>query len=138
MRLSTGEIALGTTMGLRIYDAVGTLIEQHDDGIGINGVGELGTGELLLSMTGSAVAYDRVTANQRPLASGLTGRFVSEIDGAKVCPADVNADGQVSPTDFTAWLDAFNQQSPAADQNGDGQIQPDDFTSWIDNFNAGC
>ncbi|GAB5496209.1 MAG: hypothetical protein Phyf2KO_12890 [Phycisphaerales bacterium] len=54
------------------------------------------------------------------------------------CLADVNGDGVVSPTDFTAWIAAFNQMGPECDQNGDGMCTPTDFTAWIANFNAGC
>ncbi len=54
------------------------------------------------------------------------------------CLADVNGDGQVTPTDFTAWIGAFNAGDPAADQNLDGMITPTDFTSWVVNFNKGC
>jgi len=54
------------------------------------------------------------------------------------CLADVNGDGQVTPTDFTAWINAFNNQLPECDQNGDGACTPTDFTAWIANFNAGC
>jgi len=54
------------------------------------------------------------------------------------CLADVNGDGFVTPTDFTAWINAFNNNLPACDQNGDGACTPTDFTAWIINFNAGC
>ncbi|HED52838.1 MAG TPA: hypothetical protein ENJ00_01375 [Phycisphaerales bacterium] len=54
------------------------------------------------------------------------------------CIADVNGDGLLDSTDFTAWIAAFNQNDPAADQNEDGLVAPDDFTAWISNFNAGC
>jgi hypothetical protein len=56
------------------------------------------------------------------------------------CPniADVNDDDMLSSTDFSAWIDAFNAQSPPADQNGDGLITPTDFTAWITNYNLGC
>jgi len=54
------------------------------------------------------------------------------------CVADVNGDGMLSPTDFTAWINAFNNQLPECDQNGDGSCTPTDFTAWIANFNAGC
>jgi beta-glucanase (GH16 family) len=54
------------------------------------------------------------------------------------CIADVNGDGSVTPTDFTAWIGAFNSNSPECDQNGDGSCTPTDFTAWIGNYNAGC
>jgi hypothetical protein len=54
------------------------------------------------------------------------------------CLADVNHDGFVTPTDFTAWINAFNNQLPECDQNSDGSCTPTDFTAWIANFNAGC
>lgn len=63
--------------------------------------------------------------------------------GSFVCdecsnPADVNQDGQVSPTDFGAWLTAFNAGDSLADQNFDGQVTPTDFGAWLTNFNIGC
>ncbi|GAB5497328.1 MAG: hypothetical protein Phyf2KO_24080 [Phycisphaerales bacterium] len=57
---------------------------------------------------------------------------------ANGCLADVNGDGIATPTDFTAWLDAFNSGSPACDQNGDGQCTPTDFTAWLSNYSLGC
>jgi hypothetical protein len=55
-----------------------------------------------------------------------------------ICVADVNGDGMLSPTDFTAWIGAFNTMSTGCDQNGDGLCTPTDFTAWIANYNAGC
>ncbi|RNC82830.1 MAG: hypothetical protein ED559_13990 [Phycisphaera sp.] len=55
-----------------------------------------------------------------------------------VCVADVNNDGSLTPADFTAWIDAFNNNLPGCDQNDDGACTPADFTAWINNFNAGC
>jgi hypothetical protein len=52
--------------------------------------------------------------------------------------ADVNNDGAVTPTDFTAWINAFNTQNYRGDQNGDGLVTPTDFTAWIANFNQGA
>ncbi len=54
------------------------------------------------------------------------------------CLADVNGDGMVTPTDFTAWVGAFNSNAPECDQNGDGMCTPTDFTAWVGNYNAGC
>ncbi len=54
------------------------------------------------------------------------------------CPADVNGDGLVTPTDFSAWVGAFNTGAPECDQNGDGMCTPTDFSAWVGNYNAGC
>ncbi len=57
---------------------------------------------------------------------------------ASDCPADVNGDGMLSPTDFTAWVGAFNSNAPECDQNNDGMCTPTDFSAWVGNYNAGC
>ncbi|RNC82840.1 MAG: hypothetical protein ED559_14040 [Phycisphaera sp.] len=54
------------------------------------------------------------------------------------CHADVNRDGSLTPTDFAAWIDAYNLGADRADQNRDGNNTPTDFTAWIANYNAGC
>jgi hypothetical protein len=54
------------------------------------------------------------------------------------CLPDTNNDGALTPTDFTAWINAFNNSLPECDQNSDGSCTPTDFTAWIANFNAGC
>ncbi len=54
------------------------------------------------------------------------------------CLADVNGDGMLSPTDFTAWVGAFNANAQECDQNNDGMCTPTDFTAWVGNYNAGC
>jgi len=64
--------------------------------------------------------------------------LIVEVQGNEPCLPDVNGDGMVTPTDFTAWINAFNNNLPECDQNGDGACTPTDFTAWIANFNAGC
>ena len=69
-----------------------------------------------------------------------TGGVAWQLDGflEDVCLPDVNGDGMVTPADFTAWINAFNNNLPECDQNGDNACTPADFTAWIANFNAGC
>ncbi|MEO1583187.1 MAG: GC-type dockerin domain-anchored protein [Planctomycetota bacterium] len=64
--------------------------------------------------------------------------FAVVLFDANRCLPDTNNDGVVNPTDFTAWVIAYNARTPACDQNGDGLCTPQDFTSWVRNFNAGC
>lgn len=54
------------------------------------------------------------------------------------CMADVNGDGALTPTDFTAWVSAFNAKNYMGDQNRDGFWTPTDFTAWIHRYNVGC
>ncbi|RNC82747.1 MAG: hypothetical protein ED559_13535 [Phycisphaera sp.] len=54
------------------------------------------------------------------------------------CFADTNHDGLLSPTDFTAWIGAYNLSGPDCDQNADGSCAPNDFTAWLNNYNSGC
>ena len=67
----------------------------------------------------------------------MTGK-IEVVAADEPCLPDVNGDGMVTPTDFTAWINAFNNNLPECDQNGDGACTPTDFTAWINNFNAGC
>ena len=67
------------------------------------------------------------------------GYLLDDIELRRIeCPADVNGDGMLSPTDFSAWIGAFNTNAPECDQNGDGMCTPTDFSAWIGNYNAGC
>ncbi|RNC80971.1 MAG: hypothetical protein ED559_03990 [Phycisphaera sp.] len=54
------------------------------------------------------------------------------------CLADVNHDGMLDPSDFTAWIAAYTAGATECDQNGDGVCTPADFSSWIANYNNGC
>ncbi|MEO1534042.1 MAG: GC-type dockerin domain-anchored protein [Planctomycetota bacterium] len=67
--------------------------------------------------------------------------YFQQIDGfvsVERCEADTNGDGFVTPSDFNAWVRAFNAGLPACDQNGDGRCLPGDFNAWVQNYNAGC
>ena len=76
-------------------------------------------------------------AGVQPATSQVRG-VVYYYDLSFDCAADVNGDGMLSPTDFSAWLIAYNNGDPGCDQNDDGACTPTDFTAWVTNFNAGC
>lgn len=64
--------------------------------------------------------------------------FRASPPATRLCVADVNGDGVLSPADYNAWIIAFNSRAPECDQNGDDQCTPADFNGWIINWNAGC
>ena len=65
-------------------------------------------------------------------------RAVGLAMGVRVCIADVNFNGRVEFSDFSAWINAYLAGLPEADQNENGSVEPADFTAFIANFNAGC
>ena len=105
----------------------------------INGYGGLAPGEfidIVIAPLGVTGTFDTVT-----YPGVLNYEVLYLPDRVRVaydCIADTNNDGSVTPTDFTAWVNAFNNNLPECDQNGDGACTPTDFTAWIANFNAGC
>lgn len=60
------------------------------------------------------------------------------VDAVFYCTADVNRNMAVEPSDFTAWIAAYQSGSPLADMNSDGMLTQSDFTKWIDLYNRGC
>ena len=64
--------------------------------------------------------------------------YIFDLANTTPCLADTNNDGKLTPADFTAWINAFNNSLPECDQNTDGVCTPADFTAWIANFNGGC
>ena len=72
---------------------------------------------------------DEVTAADVAAAKAI-------IPAGRLC-ADSNEDGLVTPTDFTAWINLFNNNDLRGDVNQDGSVTPTDFTAWIAAFNLG-
>ena len=53
------------------------------------------------------------------------------------CLADQNQDGVVDASDFTAWINNFNNNDPLADVNQNGVLDAGDYTEWVAQFNLG-
>ena len=82
------------------------------------------------------------------LIRGTSGIGISPIAGMTYLPdrvnltlyciADVNRDGVVTPSDFSAWVSAYNDADELADTNLDGVTDSKDFSAWVSAFNSGC
>jgi hypothetical protein len=97
-----------------------------------NGGGALSTGTYTLA--GSIGQPDAGV-----LSSGvyeLRGGFWQASEPGRLC-ADQNNDGQVTPTDFSAWIGNYNTNNFVADVNQDGAVTPTDFSAWIGAYNQG-
>jgi hypothetical protein len=134
---ATAEYPCPLSIGISANGS-GTLNYQwHKNGVPIFDGGPISgtaTATLTISPTGAADAgsyFCRVTDS---CATADSGTIVVN----SRCIADVNGNGTAEPTDFTAWIIAFNNNDSAADQNCDLTVTPTDFTAWIANFNAGC
>ncbi|MCA9272507.1 MAG: hypothetical protein KDA31_05625, partial [Phycisphaerales bacterium] len=74
-----------------------------------------------------------------PMPCDLTPQTQEECDGGTIdCIADINGDGMLTPTDFTAWIVAYNAGDLAADCNRNGTLEPADFSAWVASWVAGC
>lgn len=60
------------------------------------------------------------------------------VDLTWYCMADVNRNGVVEPTDFNAWIIAFNNNDPLADTNENGDLTLSDFNAWVFQYNRPC
>lgn len=83
-------------------------------------------GDLLLEPEGTALVADA--------GSHTVWRIAIQSDR----PPDMNGDGTVNTQDVIAFLNAWNDNEPAADFNGDGQINTQDVIAFLNQWNAGC
>ncbi|MEL6795935.1 MAG: GC-type dockerin domain-anchored protein [Planctomycetota bacterium] len=79
-----------------------------------------------------------LTFESEDTSMSLEQLSIDTVSRGTTCLADVNADGNLTPADFNAWILAFNTGAVSCDQNGNGVCEPGDFNAWILNFNAGC
>ena len=96
------------------------------------------TGSFAVYLFGSQLGIADLTFGDQQLANLDALEICAEIQPpCDPCVlVDVNGDGIVNASDFTAWINAFNNNLPGCDQNCDGVCTPADFTAWIANFNA--
>jgi len=119
MSYDIGRFAASTTTAAIVFDR--PPFGMHNTWIAIRGDGGYST-QTYIDIENTI--WDVISADTRT--------------GINTCLADTNRDGMLSPTDFTAWINAFGQGWSLADQNRDGMVTPTDFTAWIANYSAGC
>jgi hypothetical protein len=113
-----------------------TGFQWRKDGVNIPGATS-STFNIASTVLGDAGNYSVVVSNM--CGNVISSNALLTVNEApQDCLADVNGDGDATPADFSAWINAFNTQGPGCDQNGDGLCTPADFSAWITNFNAGC
>ncbi len=129
--VETGEVAFSDPEDLPEQPAGVPLLVREGDLEGNAGATELND---------DLVVY--IDPNASPLPPAMIMGFFEHTtitsDSSTPCLPDVNGDGMLTPTDFTAWINAFNNNLSGCDQNQDGLCTPTDFTAWIANYNAGC
>lgn len=132
--LVRGDVELDGTLLVEVVgnmdDIAGTplpIIEIEQDQPLHTITGEFAEVELAISLS---------SANISPIA-GVT-YHPERVDLTLFCIADLNRNGSVAPSDFSAWVAAFNEQSPLADTNTDGIIDTKDLGAWLTAFNSGC
>ena len=117
--LATGDGSTGFVInGIDVNDRSGFSVSSAGDVNG-DGVDDLLIGAYSADPNGNLVAGESYV---------VFGRNVSPCG-----LADVNLDGMLDASDFSAWITAFNTQGPGCDQNGDGMCLGDDFSAWLSN-----
>jgi len=143
--VNTDSVTAGDLDGDGDLDVAATNQDSNNIGILVNNAGSLTlSGTLAAGIRPERIVRADVNGDNLPdLAtanrdSNTISIFENTTIGTNDCLADVNGDGVLSPNDFTAWIDAFNNTTPECDQNGDAVCNPSDFAAWIANYNAGC
>jgi hypothetical protein len=109
----------------------------HKDGLALSDGGPI-SGALTDTLTISTTSASTAGLYHCSVTDSCTTTDSGTIIVNANCLADVNGNGVADPGDFTAWINAFNNNDSAADQNCDLTVTPTDFTAWIANFTAGC
>ena len=78
------------------------------------------------------------TPNDSITESGVDAFRVFGIECGSACQADFTGDGVLDFFDVSAFINAYNAQSPEADINGDGVFDFFDVSAYIALYSAGC
>lgn len=84
------------------------------------------------------IRFSSVDSGSSITESAIDGFRIGTFICVEGCLADTNNDGVLDPSDYTAWLSAWNAGDPKGDQNLDGKYDNTDFSAWLANQGAGC
>lgn len=134
------------THGLPLRDADGDWIQSITVGLDVYDAGTDSGPEFTSGNADVTPHLPIANISQDPPFAGLPqlGSFTITLIDVSGCPGDVNDDGQVTDSDFFAWVTAFvaDPRSPeeeaACDVNRDGGCSDSDFFAWVTAFVDGC
>jgi hypothetical protein len=143
------DIANLSTNNLNLVEAVTTVAELNNDGLGNHAGKEISS--LVFSNPHSNANYPNSTP-QTGAGFAIFAATLRNITVAPSCPADIGTtgglpghDGALNNNDFIVFIDYFFAQNPLADRGStggvpgaDGQWNNNDFVVFIDQFFAGC
>ena len=137
---ATPDLSAGYNLDIEVivYDSIGFIVETINPTTDVSAAAmlSLDAGQYYLSVDGT---YRAGQARGPESDYGSIGAYTLTVGSlGTCCPADVNGDGVADPSDFGAWVAAFNAGSASCDQNNDGACTPTDFSAWVANYNAGC
>ncbi|MEM9662178.1 MAG: endonuclease [Planctomycetota bacterium] len=96
--------------------------------------------EVAPSVQGPIAAIATIATSDENLPGESFTDLTITITGTAVnpCPADLTGNGIINAEDLNAWINAYNNGTPACDVNGDGLCMPDDFNFWVNQQPLGC
>ncbi|MFI4915498.1 MAG: GC-type dockerin domain-anchored protein [Phycisphaerales bacterium JB060] len=122
---AVGGSALGAILWTRAGGAVelATMVDQTGDGWELHSAQDINDAGIIVG--------NGANPGGRPGAFAL-------VEGGGACPADLDADGELTIFDFLAFQNLFDSGDPQADFDGDGELTLFDFLAFQNAFDAGC
>ncbi len=148
-----GSCAGGSLASFDIADPAGTAVTYPGLGLGpvftfgedAHGEVYIGTERGLYRMVPPAGASTDCNANGRADACEIADGSAPDVNGdgvpdscTRLCPADLDASGQLNVGDLFFFLNQFFQGLPPADTNSDGPVTLQDLFDYLALYFQGC
>jgi len=150
-RVAQGSLVMHDDAGLEIQLGVGSGHDRLDGSAAITVNGTVGVefvegyqpgfGHQFTIVRGQSVGGEFAGVVGPALPGELVYKVRYEPASAVLvitCPADVNADTQISTLDFLWFLNAWSARDPEADWNEDGVVNTLDFLAYLNEWSGGC